>query len=320
MSLIHCQQLSRHYGSKHALSDINLSLNAGEPIALVGPNGAGKTTLFSLLLGYIRPSSGRIEILGHPPGHRALKHKIGALPQDAQLDPDFSLGQQLSLFAELRGMSAKAAKAEAKRVLDLVQLEDSFKQKPTELSHGMSKRVAIAQALIGQPELVLLDEPTAGIDPANARIIRELIAEQSAHTTFMVSSHNLDELERLCDQVVFLENGTLKQQLSLKGNPLTRANDTTNSTPSSPSEAMQYFTLQLYALDKAIEPQVQQAISALDGVSNVTIASQHTFVIEYHPTNTALDIALLTLCQQHQWRYRLLLNGRSLEDTLFSGS
>ncbi|MCH1932371.1 ATP-binding cassette domain-containing protein, partial [Shewanella sp. A25] len=93
----------------------------------------------------------------------------------------------LSLFAQLRGMSAKAAKQEALRVLTLVDLADSLKQKPTTLSHGMSKRVAIAQALIGEPELILLDEPTAGIDPANARLIRDLISKLSDRTTFVVS-------------------------------------------------------------------------------------------------------------------------------------
>ena len=324
MSLITCQQLSRRYGSKHALKDINLSLQPGAPIALVGPNGAGKTTLFSLLLGYIRPSSGKIDILGYPPGHSALKQRIGALPQDAQLDPDFSLGQQLSLFAELRGMSAKAAKAEALRVLKLVQLQDSFKQKPSELSHGMSKRVAIAQALIGQPELVLLDEPTAGTDPATARIIRAIIAEQSAHTTFIVSSHNLDELERLCDQVVFLGNGELKQQLSLKGRA-TSGDDTVDTNATDAARAStQYFTLQLQSVDKTTEQQALQAISAITGVTNVTAASQQSLVIQYAPEQlllgAPLDLQLLQLCHQHAWPYRLLLNGRSLEDTLFAAS
>lgn len=298
MSLIKCHQLSRHYGSHLALDNINLDLTAGQPIALVGPNGAGKTTLFSLLLGYIHPSAGSIEVFGLPPGHPQLRSKIGALPQDAKLDPDFTLEQQLVLFAQLRGMSAKAAKQEALRVLTLVDLADSLKQKPSTLSHGMSKRVAIAQALIGEPELILLDEPTAGIDPANARLIRDLISKLADRTTFLVSSHNLDELERLCDQVVFLERGQLKQQVSLSA--------TTDT---------QYFTLQLHAVDdQAVLPVLQQ----LPDVLHVNVASQHTFVIEYQATANALDIALLQLCQQHGWRYRLLLNGRSLEDTLFA--
>ncbi|QSX32085.1 ABC transporter ATP-binding protein [Shewanella avicenniae] len=301
MSLIKCHQLSRRYGSKLALDNIELDLAAGRPIALVGPNGAGKTTLFSLLLGYIHPSAGSIEILGMLPGDKELRNQIGALPQDAQLDPDFSLLQQLTLFAELRGMSPKAAKREAERVLSLVQLSDAQQYKPSALSHGMSKRVAIAQAFIGSPKLILLDEPTAGIDPANARIIREIISQQANDTTFVVSSHNLDELERLCDRVVYLEQGQLKQQVSL----------------GEVNSISHYYTLQLQQADDA---RVQQAIASLEGVQKVNIASQHTFVIEYLPSATALDIALLNLCKQHGWHYRLLLNGRSLENTLFATS
>ncbi|KFZ38538.1 ABC transporter [Shewanella mangrovi] len=299
MSLIKCQNLSRAYGSKMALNNVDLTLEAGHPIALVGPNGAGKTTLFSLLLGYIRPTSGSIEVLGYAPGHPSLRNNIGALPQDAKLDPDFTLEQQLSLFAQLRGMSAKTAKREAARVLSLVQLSDALKQKPTALSHGMSKRVAIAQALIGSPKLILLDEPTAGIDPANARIIRELIAQLSDSTTFIVSSHNLDELERLCDQVVFLEQGALKQQVSIAAG----------------NHASHYYTLQLQQAD---DQQVQQMLAQQPGVIKVNIAAHHTFVIEYQESATELDLQLLTLCKQQAWPYRLLLNGRSLEDTLFA--
>ncbi|HCD15885.1 ABC transporter ATP-binding protein, partial [Shewanella sp.] len=172
MSLINCNGLSKLYGSKRALDSVDLQLEPGSPIALVGPNGAGKTTLMSLLLGYIRPSSGEITVMGQRPGSTGLLGQISALPQDAALDPGFSLLTQFSLFARMQGMGAEAAKAESMRVLALVGLEDVANQKPNSLSHGMGKRAAIAQALIGNPKLVLLDEPTAGLDPANARKIR----------------------------------------------------------------------------------------------------------------------------------------------------
>ncbi|MBZ4679319.1 MAG: transporter, partial [Shewanella sp.] len=202
MSLINCNGLSKLYGSKRALDSVDLQLEPGSPIALVGPNGAGKTTLMSLLLGYIRPSSGEITVMGQRPGSTGLLGQISALPQDAALDPGFSLLTQFSLFARMQGMGAEAAKAESMRVLALVGLEDVANQKPNSLSHGMGKRAAIAQALIGNPKLVLLDEPTAGLDPANARKIRELVESLSADTTFIISSHNLDELEKLCDRVL----------------------------------------------------------------------------------------------------------------------
>ncbi|BFL83480.1 hypothetical protein LFREDSHE_19300 [Shewanella baltica] len=169
MSLIQCQGLSQLYGSKKALNDVNFSLEAGAPIALVGPNGAGKTTLFSLLCGYLSPSAGTITLLGEAPNSPKLLGKIAALPQDAVLDPNLTIVSQLSFFARLQGMGVEQARQEAIRVLTLVDLADVAEQKPPSLSHGMSKRVSIAQALIGSPELVLLDEPTAGLDPANAK-------------------------------------------------------------------------------------------------------------------------------------------------------
>lgn len=197
MSLIVTRNLTKRYGSKTALDDVSLQVEAGAPVALVGPNGAGKTTLMSLMCGYIQPDGGSLEILGHVPGSRQLLGKVCALPQDALLDPNFSVGEQLSFFASLQGFSAKDARREAERVLELVELKDAARHKPTALSHGMGKRVAIAQALIGTPQLVLLDEPTAGLDPANARAVRELISHASEQTTFLISSHNLEELERL---------------------------------------------------------------------------------------------------------------------------
>ena len=210
--VINCQQISHRYGSKLALDNVNFTIDAGEPVALVGPNGAGKTTLFSILCGYLQPSSGSIELFGCHPNSPSLFGKVGALPQDAQLDPRFSVLKQLLFFCQLQGISKSQALMEADRVLELVGLSQSKHVKPQELSHGMRKRIAIAQALLGQPELILLDEPTAGLDPVNARAIRKLISDLSAHATFMVSSHNLDELEKLCQTVLYLDQGKLIQQ------------------------------------------------------------------------------------------------------------
>ncbi|MFT7185315.1 MAG: ABC-2 type transport system ATP-binding protein, partial [Pseudohongiellaceae bacterium] len=161
--IIHCENLSKRYGSNLALDNVSFELESGSPIALVGPNGAGKTTLFSILCGYLNPSSGRVSLLGHKPGSSKLFGQVSALPQDAQLDPSFTIHEQLSFYARLEGYDGKAAKIEASRVLELIQLTEAMSSLPSSLSHGMRKRVAIAQALIGKPKLVFLDEPTAGL-------------------------------------------------------------------------------------------------------------------------------------------------------------
>jgi ABC-2 type transport system ATP-binding protein len=211
--LIEARNLSKSFGQKTVLQDLTFSLPAGEPIALIGPNGAGKTTLFSLLCGYLPASSGELKVLGHKPGSSALFGRVSALPQDAMLDPNFSLLTQLSFFGQLQGMNKSTAEAESRRVLSLVDLAANADQKATALSHGMRKRVAIAQALMGSPELVMLDEPTAGLDPVNALQVRQLIAKLSNEASFIISSHNIFELERLCGTVLYLEHGKLVQHV-----------------------------------------------------------------------------------------------------------
>lgn len=202
--MIEARDLGKSFGRKTVLDNLNFTLHSGEPIALIGPNGAGKTTLFSLLCGYLAPSHGSLRIFGHAPGSSALFGKVSALPQDALLDPNFSVGAQLELYGQLQGMNKATARAEAQRVMQLVELPEHLDSKPTALSHGMKKRVSIAQALLGQPKLVLLDEPTAGLDPANALQIRQLVSKMSGETTFLISSHNLFELERLCGTVLYI--------------------------------------------------------------------------------------------------------------------
>ncbi|MGL4834699.1 MAG: ABC transporter ATP-binding protein [Shewanella sp.] len=302
MILVQCQGLSKHYGNKKALNNINLTLEAGAPIALVGPNGAGKTTLFSLLCGYLTPSAGTVTLLGETPNSPKLLGQIAALPQDATLDPNLTIISQLTLFGRLQGMTSKQAVQEAMRVLHLVDLADVAQQKPPSLSHGMSKRLAIAQALIGSPKLVLLDEPTAGLDPANAKNIRELVRSLSPTTTFVISSHNLDELEKLCDQVLYLDKGELGQSISMHSS--NRGND--------------YFTLTMQNCDSEL---LIKAVAHIAGVVNITSKQPNVFVIQLDDTanhNYEFETALLTLFKQHHWQYKMLQKGRTLEETLFS--
>ena len=160
--IVKTEGLGRDFGGTRALDSIDLTLEAGAPIGLVGPNGAGKTTFFSVLCGFLRPTRGTVEVLGRPPLHRDLHGRVAILPQDAAFVKGVPVQSQLAMLAELQGFSAAAARAEAARVLQLVLLADAAKKTPETLSHGMLKRIAIAQAFLGAPELVLLDEPTAG--------------------------------------------------------------------------------------------------------------------------------------------------------------
>ena len=302
MKLLSCQGLVKSYGSSRALDGVDLSLEAGAPIALIGPNGAGKTTLFSLLCGFLRPSSGEVQVLGAKPGSTELHNRLAALPQDAQLDPRFSIGHQLVLFAKLQGYSSKQSKIEAMRVLERVGLPETFNMKPEALSHGMRKRVLFAQTLLGKAELILLDEPTAGLDPPNVKVMRNLISEASSDATFIISSHNLDELEKVCSSVVHLEKGRLKGVVNI---------DQTKGSG--------YLTLVMAELTVSTE-QINSVLMKIKGVQDVNFSAPNRFLIEYDSVNyPQIDQQVMKHVSANGWAYRQLVNGRTLEDQLYFG-
>ena len=208
-TVVQTDNLSKSFAQVRALSEVTLAVNKGVTTGLVGPNGAGKTTLFSLLCGFLKPSSGFIKVLGYPPNHPALRNRAAILPQDAAFLRSVAIGRQLTMLAELQGFSRRDARIEAQRVLELVQLTTASGHIPDQLSHGMLKRVSIAQAFIGAPELVLLDEPTSGLDPETANHIRTLIRQLSGERTFIISSHNLAVIEDLCGEILILDKGKL---------------------------------------------------------------------------------------------------------------
>jgi len=302
-ALIECLSLSKSYGMKNALKNVSFEIQAGQPIALVGPNGAGKSTLFGILSGYMPASSGEAKILGHKVGSPELIGRIGALPQDALFDPNLTIMQQLSFLARLQGFSRNASLKEAVRVLELMQLAEIEKERITALSHGMKKRVAIAQALMGEPELVLLDEPTAGLDPENARNIRQQVTALAGETTFLISSHNLEELERLCGQVLHLDQGELKSQQIIG--------------QQAEQQSIAYLSLRLNVKNAALKTKIDQ----LNAVIQVDVKQEDEFVIRYNSNkNSTLDQQLLQLLAQQGIAYRQITHGQSLEDQLFTNT
>ncbi|NOT84135.1 MAG: ABC transporter ATP-binding protein, partial [Methylococcaceae bacterium] len=273
------------------------------PIGLVGPNGAGKTTLLSILSGFLRPTSGSVRLFGYSPGAMQLIGKVAALPQDARLDPSFTIAAQLVFYARLQGFTKQQARLEASRVLEAVALKEVGDEKPLVLSHGMGKRVAIAQALIGRPALVLLDEPTAGLDPVNVRTVRNIIAEQSSVTTFVISSHDLTELDRLCQKILLLEKGVMQSEQL-------RANEQQTAT--------RFITLQMEACP-ALE--VSDKLQGIAGVLQVTNPQKNEFIIAYNPEVQAnMDLQLMQCINSNHWQYRQLSHGKSLEEKLFFGN
>jgi len=198
----------KRYGANRALDGLNLEIPTGALTGLVGPNGAGKTTTFAVVGGSVRPDGGQVDLLGEGP-FDPDRHagRLGLLPQDCELSPYTPVRLLLVHYGRLQGMERRKAEYHADRALEAVDLADRAGAKIRQLSHGMRRRVAVAQALLGDPSLVLLDEPTSGLDPHLVVRMRELFAAERGRRTLVISSHQLAELEAVCDHVVFMEAG-----------------------------------------------------------------------------------------------------------------
>lgn len=192
--------LKKRYGKKVALKGLDMRVPENSVYGFVGENGAGKTTTFSVLGGFLYPDEGAFELSG----------RMGMLPQDARFGSGRKIGEQLAMLARLAGTPGSDVETEVRRVLKIVELEDQIKLAVEKCSHGMYKRVGIAQALLGDPDLLLFDEPTAGLDPKHAHDIRQLIASLSRNRTVVISSHNLAEIAQMCDHVGIIHLGEMR--------------------------------------------------------------------------------------------------------------
>jgi ABC-type multidrug transport system ATPase subunit len=207
---IRLTKVSKAFGPKVAVDHVTLQIEAGSVFGLIGPNGAGKTTTFSMLAGYLKPTTGSLEVLGFAPDQvEALRSRLGVLPQDAVLPSADRVGEFLTDMARLQGMPLRKAAGTARDALAEVDGRAWWNVKCGALSHGMAKRVQLAQAFLGEPDVVLLDEPTAGLDPRIAYEVRQLIKSRKGRSTLIVSSHNLQELEEVCDGAAILDRGRL---------------------------------------------------------------------------------------------------------------
>jgi ABC-type multidrug transport system ATPase subunit len=202
--------LSKSFGSVKAVDDVTFEVPEGSVFGLIGPNGAGKTTTFSMLAGYLAPTHGEVYVLDHwPDAVDFLKGKLGILPQDALLPANEKVGEFMMFLARLQGIDAGRARKAVGSVLEEVEGTQWWNIKCGALSHGMAKRIGLAQALLGDPEVVLLDEPTAGLDPRVAYGVRQIVKSRKGRCTLVISSHNLQELEEICDHAAIMDHGHL---------------------------------------------------------------------------------------------------------------
>ena len=215
-SAIVTRELVKRRGKHRALDGFTLSVPRGSILGLVGENGAGKTTWMMTVAGFLRPDAGEIDLLGLGP-FDAGRHagRISILPQDSELPLESTPMDALYRFGRLQGLSPNVARRSAHDALAAVNLLDRANATVRTLSHGMRKRAMVAQCFVGNPEIVLLDEPLNGLDPVEADRLRRFIASQQGRRTVVVSSHNLEDVERLCTHVAVVGKGRLARMDTL---------------------------------------------------------------------------------------------------------
>ena len=210
------QNLTKIYGTQQAVKDLTFTIDAGEILGFLGPNGAGKSTTMKMIAGYLKPSSGQILIddLLLDVNQTPLKRKIGYLPENNPLYTDMYVREYLKYMGELSGVEKKVTER-VEEVIHWVGLEREKHKKIKQLSKGYRQRVGLAQAIIHNPEILILDEPTTGLDPNQLVEIRSLIKNLSKDKTIILSTHIMQEVEAICDRVIIIKQGQLVADESL---------------------------------------------------------------------------------------------------------
>src|SRR5438552_1645281 len=216
-SVIETRGLVKTFGAKVAVADLTLGVPRGEVFGFLGPNGAGKSTAVKMLLGLVRPDGGAARVLGDRPGHTATLARIGFLPEHFRFHEWLQATEFLDLHGRLYGMSTAERRKRIPEVLELVGLIEHSRRQLSGFSKGMLQRIGLAQALLNEPELVVLDEPTSALDPFGRMLVRGIIRELKAlGTTVFLNSHLLGEVEATCDRVSFIREGVVLRTIALR--------------------------------------------------------------------------------------------------------
>jgi ABC-2 type transport system ATP-binding protein len=267
--LIHVEGLTKRYGNKLALDNVSFDVRLGEVLGLLGLNGAGKTTVMNIITGYIGATSGTVTVDGHDVSQEPLKAKqvIGYLPEQLAFYDNMRVREYLNFVCDLKRIK-KGRREHLADICEKVGIADMTGRMIRNLSRGYRQRLGFAQALVGDPKVLILDEPTAGLDPSQIVEIRSLIGEIGKTSTVLVSSHVLSEIQAICTRVVILHAGRLVADDTLEN---------LGSAVSAPHRVL--------ALIQGEPTQVQAALNSVPGLKQITVLTQkepnaHEYIIE----------------------------------------
>jgi gliding motility-associated transport system ATP-binding protein len=264
-TMIEVQDLTKYYGPQLAVSRLDFQVAAGEIVGFLGPNGAGKTTTLKILAGFLAPSAGTARINGHDcvTDSLAVRRSLGYLPETAPLYTDLTVAQFLRFAARAKGVAAKDEPAEVDRVIGACVLGEVKNTLISSLSKGFRQRVGLAQALLHKSPLLILDEPTIGLDPAQIVEIRQLIKDLSGDHTVILSSHILPEVSQLCQRVIIINKGQI----------------VASDTPENLSRQLGHGS-RLKLEVKGPAPEVAAALKGVSGVKEVISRGEARFLVE----------------------------------------
>ena len=254
--MIEVKNLVKDYGKHHAVKDISFSVPDGQIVGLLGPNGAGKSTTMNIMTGYISATSGEVKIGGYDILEQPLQAKklIGYLPEIPPLYEDMTVAEYLNFICDLKGIRKKTEKESSiNEVTEAVKISDMKGRLIKNLSKGYKQRVGLAQALIGNPPLLILDEPTVGLDPSQIIEMRELIRELSKNHTVLLSSHIMQEISAVCDEIIIINEGKM----------------ITKDTPENITKKM-VDTNGVHVVVKGDKTKLKEALRTISGIKNVS--------------------------------------------------
>ena len=216
--IVRAQHVSKWYGPRHAVSDVSFAVEPGEIVGLLGPNGSGKSTIFRILTGYLAPSSGSVEVAGHDVVTDSIevRRTISYVPEDAPLYDHMRVVEFLRFMASIRGLRGGALHRAVEAAAERLDLEHVMTMPTGKLSRGFRQRVSIAQALLGDPKILVLDEPTSGLDPHQVIAVRDLIRSLAGRHTVLLATHVLPEIEKIATRVMIMLDGRLLTADALK--------------------------------------------------------------------------------------------------------
>lgn len=207
--VLQTDNLTKRYGSLVAVQNLSLEVYQGEVLGFLGPNGAGKTTSINMMCGLLRPDSGQVRLNGRPLRDGEARTQVGVCPQQVVLWERLTCLEQLQFIGQMYGLSASLARQRGRQLLDEMDLVEKRDQQARLLSGGMQRRLNLAMALVHDPQIVILDEPEAGLDPQSRVRVREYIRSLARHKTVILTTHNMDEADRLADRVAIIDHGRL---------------------------------------------------------------------------------------------------------------